>query len=245
MTTCPETILSIKNLSRTVTVDGMPKALIKNVSFDFCLGQIFMIVGPSGAGKSSLLRLINRLDDADNGSGIFFHDQETSSINPCELRTKIGYLFQTPHMFEGTVRDNILYADPAADNERINHLANHTHIPAKLINSPVKNLSIGERQRVALARMLATRPELMLLDEPTSALDPTFTEAIEQTIKEIVHKGGLSAIMVTHNPEQALRMGGTTLLMVEGELVESGPTEQVINNPQTELGQAYHERRLK
>jgi putative ABC transport system ATP-binding protein len=114
-----------------------------------------------------------------------------------------------------------------------------------MIDRDVETLSIGEKQRVALARLLATNPEVVLLDEPTSALDPSYTESIENLVKTIVRQMSLTVIMVTHNPQQALRIGGETILMVAGRLVESGPCERVIKDPQTEEGYLYKAKRLK
>ena len=113
-----------------------------------------------------------------------------------------------------------------------------------MLDLPVDNLSVGEMQRVALARLLASEPEVALLDEPTSALDPGNTDAVEKLIRDIVDKRGLTVVMVSHDPEQVLRMKGEALLMVAGKLVESGPCEQVVNEPQTKLGRQYRDREL-
>ena len=98
---------------------------------------------------------------------------------------------------------------------------------------------------MALARLLVSGPEVILLDEPTSALDPAHTIAIERMILRTVSDNGLTAIVVTHDPAQALRLGGETLLMVNGQLVESGSADRVINRPQSELGRRYWEKELK
>jgi putative ABC transport system ATP-binding protein len=105
-------------------------------------------------------------------------------------------------------------------------------------------LSGGEKQRVALARLLATEPGVILLDEPTSALDPTYTEMIEKVIKKIVAEKDLTAIMVSHSPDQAVRMNGVGLLLAEGRLVEHGPIRDMVENPQTDLGRRYRDKEL-
>jgi putative ABC transport system ATP-binding protein len=173
-----------------------------------------------------------------------FHGTSIADIDPCELRRRIGYLFQVPHLFEGSVTDNIRYAHPETTDENIRHLAERIQIEPSMINSPIDNLSEGEKQRVAIARLLATNPEVILLDEPTSALDPTRTEVIENLVRKIVSEDGITALMVTHIPEQAVRMGGDTLLLVNGSLVEHGPSGDVVNNPQTEQGRQYREKKL-
>ena len=237
-------ILQTKDLTRTIEANGKPKTVVDNVSFAFHPGRIYTIIGPSGAGKSSLLRLLNRLDEPSSGD-VYFRDKPHCDYAPFDLRKNIGYLFQTPYLFPGTVRDNLLYAESSLTDEQVRDLVEQTHIKAEFIDNDTTNLSVGEKQRVALARLLALQPEIILLDEPTSALDPTHTEAIEELIREIVAARGTTVIMVSHNPEQAVRMGGEGLLMVDGKLVETGPVNDLVNQPQTELGRKYRARQLK
>ena len=235
-----ETILELRQVTRTIG----DKHIIDDFSAGFKKGQIYTIIGPSGAGKSSLLRLLNRLDDPTAGE-ILFHDINISEFPPTRLRCKIGYLFQTPHMFEGTIRDNFFYAECARTDETAHRLADLVQIDRSLIDADTEPLSVGQKQRVALGRLLATNPEIALLDEPTSALDPSITEAIETTVRGIVARTNLTVIWVTHHPDQALRMNGETLLMVQGRLIESGPSREVINNPSTLLGKRYQSRELR
>lgn len=235
-----ETILQLRGVTRTIG----GKTIIDNISASFARGRIYTIIGPSGAGKSSLLRLINRLDEANDGE-ILFHDINIRELPPTRLRCRIGYLFQTPYLFPGTVRDNFFYAECARTEETARRLADLVQLDKALIEADVEPLSVGQKQRVALGRLLATEPEIVLLDEPTSALDPSITEAIERTVREIVARTNLTVIWVTHHPDQALRMDGETLLLVQGKLIESGPSVEVINNPQTELGRRYRARELR
>lgn len=240
----PEPILQIKNLSRSVTDNGTEKKIVNNISYNFYPQKIYTLIGPSGAGKSSLLRLINRLDESTSGE-ILYHNQSHRALSPCKLRHQIGYLFQTPYLFEGSVRDNLLYADSSLDESKLKMLLSLVQLPSDFLNNSESRLSGGEKQRVALARLLATKPEVILLDEPTSALDPAHTEAIEKLIIEIVEFEKLTALVVTHDPHQALRIGAEILLMVNGSLVESGTGDDVINNPKTDLGKKFKARKLK
>lgn len=236
--------LVARNLTRTVeTVEGS-RDIIEDFSFSFEPERIYAIVGPSGAGKSSLLRMFNRLDDPTSGE-IVYGGTSTVDSDPCTLRQNIGYLFQTPYMFPGTVADNIRFADESLGDADIRALIETVHLTPNLVDAIVDNLSVGEQQRVALARMLAVGPDVILLDEPTSALDPTHTSLIEQLIVELVNSRKLTAIVVTHHPEQAVRLGGEALLLVNGKLIESGSAEEVINRPTTELGRQYQQRQLK
>ena len=234
-----EIILELRHVSRRVGDVG----IIDDFSASFRKGGIYTVIGPSGAGKSSLLRLINRLDEPTGGE-IRFRGRDIRELQPTHLRRMIGYLFQTPHMFGGTTRDNFFYATSDCTDENAHRLSELVHLDKSLIDADVEQLSVGEKQRVALGRLLATDPEIVLLDEPTSALDPTITEGIERTVGRIAAQTGLTVIWVTHHPDQALRLAGETLLMVQGRLIESGPSEQVINSPGTELGLRYRSREL-
>jgi len=237
-------ILEIKNLRREIIAKGEKKVIVDDISFNFEKGKIYNIIGPSGGGKTSFLRLLNRLDEPTGGE-IMFHSENAADCVPCGIRRNIGYLFQTPYLFPGTVRDNLLYAEESLTEDGIIKLVKQAQIPEKIVNADVENLSIGEKQRVSLARVLAMNPEIILLDEPTSALDPTYTEAIENLIKCIVREKALTVIMVTHNPEQALRMDGEGILLVDGRLIESGPVKDLVNDPQTEFGKKYKSRELR
>jgi len=238
--TDPAAILETRNLIRTVG----GKTILDNISAEFHHGRIYTLIGPSGAGKSSYLRLLNRLDEPTSGE-VLFHGTPTDTYSPCILRCKVGYLFQTPYMFAGTVRDNLLYAECALQDTDIERLLDLVQLDRELADHPAESMSVGQQQRAALGRLLATKPEILLLDEPTSALDPTITEAIEETVRGIVRDTHVTVVMVTHNPEQALRMTGETLLLVAGKLVERGPCEEVINNPTSDLGKRYRARQLR
>jgi putative ABC transport system ATP-binding protein len=237
-------ILETRNLSRVIRDGVQEKTVIDGFSFAFRARSIYTIIGPSGAGKSSLLRLLNRLDEPTSGE-ILFHDKNIKTYLPCELRRKVGYLFQTPYLFPETVRDNLLFANETLHTNDLERLMKLVQIAPSWLERSVATLSVGEKQRVALARLLATNPEVVLLDEPTSALDPSHTVAIEHLIKDIVSRMNLTVVMVTHNPEQALRMGGETILLVNGRLAETGPCEKVITDPDTEPGRLYKMRQLR
>jgi len=212
--------------------------VVEDVSFAFEAGRLYSIIGPSGSGKTSLLRLLNRLDEASGGS-VVFEGRNIHEWEPWTLRRQIGFLFQTPHLFAGTVGDSIRFADEQMSPEQVKLCADRVRLRHDLIDAPVDNLSLGEQQRVALARLLATEPKVALLDEPTSALDPANTEAIERLISHLVSEHGITVIMVSHSPQQVMRLGGQALLMTEGRLVEHGPAGDLISNPQTEAGRRY------
>ncbi len=235
-------ILRLDGLSRRIEVGGAARTIVDNVSFEFAARRTYTVVGPSGAGKSSLLRLINRLDEPSSGR-VLLHGMPAENLAPSELRRRVGFLFQRPHLFDGTVADNLRYARPELDEKEMRKLAEKARFPVSLLEADASSLSVGEAQRVALARVLALEPEVILLDEPTSALDPTLTEGIEATFRALAADNGTTLIMVSHDPPQALRMGGTVLLISEGKLAEHGPAEQVLQDPQSKAGKRYRERR--
>jgi len=233
-------ILKTKSLTREVP----GKVIIDNISLSFEKNRIYSIIGPSGAGKSSFLRLLNRLDEPTSGE-VIFHGSSACDDAPGKIRKKIGYLFQTPYLFPETVKDNFLYANDSITDDEIDKILTQAHIEPDMLDRNISTLSVGQSQRVAIGRLLATKPEVLLLDEPTSSLDPTYTEAIEQTILGIVNNTDLTVIVVTHHPNQALRLKGEAILLVDGKLIETGPVEQIINNPQSELGQKYKDKQLR
>jgi len=239
MSPCNDTIiLETREVVREVPKNGKLFRTVNSISSKFNKGLIYNIVGPSGAGKSSFLRLLNRLDEPTAGE-VLYLDSAIQSYKPVELRKKISMLFQTPYLFPGKVSDNLEYCCADANGEAAREYLSKVGLKPEMADMNAEELSVGEKQRVAIARSLLLQPEVLLLDEPTSALDPTSSKKIEKLIMDLSADLCLTVIMVTHNPEQALRLGGKTLLLVKGELIESGETTDVLTNPSTELGRQY------
>jgi len=236
-------ILETENLTRTATKNGNVFKVIDSISTQFQKGMIYNVIGPSGAGKTSFLRLLNRLDEPSGGT-IVFHGKPVRSYRPTQLRRKINLLFQTPYLFEGTIRSNLEYCCENRGTEYYESILEKVGLKKGDINNTTSELSEGEKQRVALARSLTLNPEILLLDEPTSALDPTYSRKIEELILSLSTGLGLTIIIVTHNPEQALRLGGRSLLLVKGQLIETGETSEMLNTPKTESGRKYINREL-
>jgi len=234
-------ILRAQNLSRTVPTDGRANTIIDDFSYDFHPGKIYTIVGPSGAGKSSLLRLFNRLDEK-SGGDVYFHEYVIESYPVTDLRRRIALLFQEPYLFAGTVADNLIYCCKDRKKADPEFTAHHLSLvgldPALAERSPEK-LSVGQRQRVALARILVQEPEILLLDEPTSALDPGAARTIEELITQLNRELQLTIVMVTHNFRQALRLEGASLVVINGRLIESGLSKDIFENPANELTRRF------
>jgi putative ABC transport system ATP-binding protein len=186
------------------------------------------IVGPSGAGKSTLLRLLNRL--ADPGAGtIVFRGRPLEEYDPLALRREVSLVPQLPALLEGTVESNLRYAADLAskdlDAERCLRLAG---LDPAFADRDVAKLSVGEQQRAMLARALAQEPAVLLLDEPTSALDQATRDAIEATLAELRRELEISIVLVSHDPEQARRLGEWVVRLADGRAIEAGPLEQVL-----------------
>lgn len=231
-------------MTRRIKVNGNSKNIVDNFSYSFNKGNIFNIIGPSGAGKTSFLRLLNRLDDPTEGE-ILYLDKSLRSYQPTELRKNLSMIFQEPYLFPGSVDSNLRYCNSDCTQDEIKLYLEQVGLDFHFAERDVSELSIGEKQRVVIARSLILKPEILLLDEPTASLDPTSSRTIEQLILSLIDQFCLTVIMITHNPEQAKRMTGFTLLMVSGKLVEAGVTAELLTNPQTEQGQKYIRRELK
>lgn len=186
------------------------------------------IVGPSGAGKSTLLRLLNRLADPDRGE-IDYRGRALAEYEPLALRREVSLVPQLPALLEGTVESNLGYAADLAGEEldpaRTLALAG---LDPAFAERDVAKLSVGEQQRAMLARALAQRPRVLLLDEPTSALDHASRNTIEAALHDLRRELEISIVLVTHDPEQACRLGDWVLQLEAGRLVGCGPLAEVL-----------------
>jgi putative ABC transport system ATP-binding protein len=226
-------ILSADHLTRSVTTSSGSKRIVDSFSFAFKERRIYTIVGPSGSGKTSLLRLFNRLDEKSSGQ-VLFHGHPVEQYPVTELRRKIALVFQIPYLFPGMVVDNLTYCCPEKKNPDkgfSSRFLSLVGLAPELADRSVETLSVGQQQRVALARALVLEPEILLLDEPTSALDPGAAKTIEDLIVTLNRTLGLTIIMVTHNFGQALALDGVSLVMVEGEMIETGPSRELMAHP--------------
>ena len=194
-------------------------------------GGITTLLGPSGSGKTSLLRLLNRLDEPESGK-IYYKDQPIASYDVQALRREVGMVFQRQELFEGSVTDNILFGprlhDMAVDAEEILDLVG---LDTSARDKDVANLSGGQAQKVVIGRALAVDPKVLLLDEPTANLDPASTLQIEEVIKHLSRKLGLTCVFVTHNVDQAKRVGDSAFVLIDGQVVEDGPIGDILDSP--------------
>jgi putative ABC transport system ATP-binding protein len=175
------------------------------------------LLGPSGSGKSTLLRLLNRLADPDGGV-VRFHGTDVRELDPLELRRRVGLVPQLPAPVPGSVADNVRFGarlhGSDVDPERPLRLAG---LDASFADRDASRLSVGEQQRVMLARALALEPEVLLLDEPTASLDSAATGAVEDALRNL---HGVSLVLVTHDRGQADRLADRTIELDAGRVTK-------------------------
>jgi putative ABC transport system ATP-binding protein len=181
-------------------------------------GSITCLLGASGAGKSTLLRLCNRLEVPTEGE-VRFRGRPLQDTDPLVLRRTVGMVFQRPTLFAGSIRDNLLVAEPTADEGAMTEALHRARLPATFLDRDGDSLSGGEAQRACLARTLITRPEVLLMDEPTSALDPTATKALEELGRALADDG-MPVLWVTHDLAQSDRIADRRIVLVGGRLAD-------------------------
>lgn len=219
-------VLSVSHISL-----NKGQAILRDVSFSVQSGKILTLLGPSGAGKSSILRCLNRLETIDAGE-IFLRDREIRTLPVTELRRRMGMVFQSPALIPGTVHENILQGPKLSgslmEDAECESLVDRVGLKRDFLQREVTKLSVGEQQRVALAQVLANRPEVLLMDEPTSALDPTAVTTIENLIRSVHRDLQTPILWVTHDVAQARRFGGETLVLVKGQVIARGNIEALL-----------------
>jgi putative ABC transport system ATP-binding protein len=186
------------------------------------------VAGPSGSGKSTLLRLLNRLADPDEGV-VRYRGEDVRGLDPLDLRREVALVPQLPALIEGTVADNVRFAaqlggrDPTLDG-----LLDLAGLDATFGDRNAARLSVGEQQRVMLARALALEPGVLLLDEPTSALDEAARGAVEATLLDLRARLEVSTVLVTHDFAQARRLADYVVRLDAGRVTGAGATRELL-----------------
>ena len=227
-------ILRCENLWKSF--DSTP--VLRGLNLDVNKGEILTIIGPSGVGKSTLLRLIDLLDSPTKGA-VYYRGKNvtrTPSRTRLRVRRKIGLVLQKPVVFNTTVYNNVSYGlrlrkIPLPEvQKRVNDALDLLRI-TDISSKRAVRLSGGEQQRVALARTIVTRPEILLLDEATANLDPRNITIIESSVREINKEYGTTILMATHNMYQAKRIAHRVAFMSDGKFVEIGTVDQIFSTP--------------
>ena len=221
---------------QNVSMKRGEQQVLKRISGQFPQGKVTTLVGPSGAGKSTLLKLCNGLLSPDEGS-ITILGKPLEDWEPVELRTRVSMALQSAPMISGTVEENLTlpYALQGAevDVDKMRRIIKEVGLDVDYLQRDSRDLSGGQRQKVSIARTLLMEPDILLLDEITSALDRASRQEVEELIQHIHKTFGTTIIWITHNLEQAQRIGHYTWVLMDGELVEQGESA-LLENPQNE-----------
>jgi phosphate transport system ATP-binding protein len=254
------TIFELRDV--TISYAGVPA--IRDVTMDIAANQITALIGPSGCGKSTLLRAFNRTNDlipsASMTGTIRYHEHDlyAPSVDPVEVRRRIGMVFQKPNPFPKSIYDNVAFGPRALKmkvdldevvEQSLRQAALWDEVKDKLDASGY-SLSGGQQQRLCIARAIAVQPEVILMDEPCSALDPVATMRIEDLMLDL--RSRFTIVIVTHNMQQAARASDRTAFFTtevvedptgrdhrSGRLVEYAPTAELFTNPSDERTHDY------
>lgn len=231
---------------------GAKQALF-SISLDVVPQEITAFIGPSGCGKSTFLRCLNRMNDEiphTRVEGTILLDDDdiyAPSVDVVELRRRVGLVFQKPNPFPQSIYNNVVMGPRSLGLETgsaLGDLVEHRLREVDLWNEikgdtslPALSLSLGQQQRLCIARTLAVKPEVILMDEPCSALDPIATLRIEELMREL--QKSYTIVIVTHNMQQAARVSDHTAFFWLGELIEHAPTSQLFTRPAQKMTEDY------
>ena len=232
---------------------GSFQALI-NININIKSRSVTALIGPSGCGKSTFLRCLNRMNDTIAGArveGKILLDGEdiyAPNVDLTDLRKRVGMVFQNPNPFAKSIFDNVAFGPRVQGlvgaKKELEELVKNSLVNAALwedvkdgLGEDALGLSLGQQQRLCIARVLAVEPEVILMDEPASALDPIATGKIEELIG--ILKNDYTIVIVTHNMQQAARVSEETGLFWLGELVEFSQTEEIFTRPEKKLTEDY------
>lgn len=228
-------MLKFENVSKTYP-DGFQA--VKSVSFEIETGEFIVLIGPSGSGKTTTMKMINRLVPH-TGGNIWMNGKDISKIDPVALRRHIGYVIQQVGLFPHyTIEENIglipslLGWDREKKRKRVSELLQMVDLdPALFAKRYPKELSGGQQQRVGVARALAADPEIILLDEPFGALDPITREQLQDELLRLQREVKKTIVFVTHDMDEALKMGDRIAIMKDGALLQFDTPEKLLKEP--------------
>jgi len=239
--------------SKNFNVSFGEAQILKDINISIAKHSVNALIGPSGCGKSTFIRSINRMNDLiptfqyDGEILLDGKDVYDSKIDVVNLRKRVGMVFQKPNPFPKSIYENVAYGlriHGETDEEIIEQIVEDSlksaalwnEVKDKLDNSAM-GLSGGQQQRLCIARTIAVSPEVILMDEPCSALDPISTLKIEDLIHKL--KNDYTIVIVTHNMQQATRVSKYTSFFLNGEIIESGKTDQLFVSPQEKKTEEY------
>ncbi len=216
--------------------------ILRGIDLTIYAGERLALIGPSGSGKTTLLRSIADLEPIDDGE-ILFEGEPLQTIDPHEYRRNIGFVQQTPALFDGSVAENIRYGPrifgEELSDDRVVEILKKVGLSADLADARSDELSIGQMQRVAIARSLSMEPNILLMDEPTSALDSNSANRIIRLVAGLAKEMELTAVIVLHDLAQARCGSDRVALLVDGRIDSVAGTEDFFENPPTEIAKRF------
>ncbi len=223
---------------REVTKRYGDTVAVDHLSFTAPAGRITVLIGPSGCGKTTSLRMVNRLIEPTSGE-ILIDGHNVLQEDPTELRRRIGYVIQQVGLFpHQTIAQNVatvpkLLGWPEARiRARVDELLSLVGFdPARMRNRYPASLSGGERQRVGVARAMAAEPPVMLMDEPFGAVDPIVRERLQNEFLQLQRTQGITVLFVTHDIDEAIKLGDRVAIMRAGKLVQYAPPAELLAHP--------------
>lgn len=226
---------------------------LKDVNLKFTPGQITSLIGPSGCGKSTLLRCFNRMNERYGNvrteGSIFIHEQDiyAPEVSPLELRKAVGMVFQRPNPLPIPIHENVAFGlnihgspDRTKRDQMVEEALREVDLWDSVrdrLKTKGTELTLEQQQKLCIARLLPLKPSVILMDEPCSALDVAGTRAVEDLMDRLA--GEYTILIVTHNMSQARRVSKECVFMMLGEVAETGPTEQLFENPRGEQTRNY------
>lgn len=231
-----KTIISFKEVSKSYG----DKKVLKNFNLNLSKGEFVTVIGSSGSGKTTTLKLINGLLKPDSGN-IIINGEDIKNKNITEIRKNIGYVIQGiglfPHM---TVEKNISFVldldknDKDATKRKVKELMKVVHLEEELINRYPRELSGGQKQRVGIARALAKEPDILLMDEPFGAVDEITRKSLQDEIIKIQKKLNMTIFFITHDIDEALKLGSIVIVMNKGKIEQVGTPKELKESPKTD-----------
>lgn len=216
---------------RNVTYEVDHSTILHQISGQFYKGKITNLVGPSGSGKTTLLKMCNGLISPTSGE-ILINNYSINTYEPTTLRRNIGIVLQNAPILRTTVFENLVLPlqlqNKTLTETKASELLTEVGLDPKLLHRQANELSGGQKQKINIARTLLNEPNILLLDEITSALDPNSTSEVEELIHILNQKYSITVIWITHNIEQAKRIGDFTWVLKDGQLIESGESSSVL-----------------
>ncbi|MBW4543479.1 MAG: ATP-binding cassette domain-containing protein [Symplocastrum torsivum CPER-KK1] len=226
--------LQLKQVSLVTSLGGKitGSPILTDISFEVLGGDRICLIGPSGAGKTSLLRLLNRLSEPTSGA-IYLENQDIKKIPVIQLRRQVMLVPQEPKLLGMTVKEALAYPlvlqqlPKQEISLRLEACREQAHIPADWLERTELQLSVGQRQLVAIARALITQPKILLLDEPTSALDAGIASHVLAVLTDLTLQGKMTILMINHQLDMAQLFCTRVLYLQEGQLLQDAPVTQI------------------